>query len=290
MAPKADDKEREKKKKSSSDKPKDGSKDPTAKKEKSSSKDASSKERPHKSGKDGADGVKSASKDGKSSSKDSKSKSKGQLLDIAAVPSGFPAACFAMLLRLQLAPVFHNIRWYRTWADAPNPADVCACAHWAMCSICSCFVFRCGFPSLNRYVECHCKSSRAVQTEAWCPAPVVNGKFLVLVECEHARSELAAAPSRIWSRTADPSKVSKKTAAEPAEDEVTAGTARQRAAEMKLAKQREAERKAASSYVADMDLPSSEESEEEVDNKHRGAEADDVPLTQRIRVRRDLAM
>ncbi len=71
---------------------------------------------------------------------------------------------------------------------------------------------------------------------------------------------------------------------------MTAGTARQRAAEMKLAKQREAERKAASSYVADMDLPSSEESEEEVDNKHRGAEADDVPLTQRIRVRCNLVV
>ena len=35
-----------------------------------------------------------------------------------------------------------------------------------------------------------------------------------------------------------------------------------------------------------MDLPSSEESEEEVENKHRGAEGDDeVPLEQRIRVR-----
>ena len=41
--------------------------------------------------------------------------------------------------------------------------------------------------------------------------------------------------------------------------------------------------------MADMDLPSSEESEEEVDNKHRGAEADDVPLTQKIRVRRQSA-
>ena len=72
-----------------------------------------------------------------------------------------------------------------------------------------------------------------------------------------------------------------------AEEEPSAGTARQRAAEMKLAKQREAERKQASSYVADMDLPSSEESEEEVDNKHRGGAGadDDVPLTQKIRVR-----
>ena len=87
-------------------------------------------------------------------------------------------------------------------------------------------------------------------------------------------------------QSADPSKTSKKAAAEPSAEEVTAGTARQRAAEMKVAKQREAERKAASSYVADMDLPSSEESEEEVDNKHRGGDADDIPLTQRIRVRK----
>ncbi len=99
MAPKADDKDKEKKKKSSSDKAKDGSKDPTAKKEKSSSKDASGKERPHKSGKDGADGVKSASKDGKS-------KSKGQLLNKAAFLSAFRAACFAKLLRLLLAAIF----------------------------------------------------------------------------------------------------------------------------------------------------------------------------------------
>lgn len=35
-----------------------------------------------------------------------------------------------------------------------------------------------------------------------------------------------------------------------------------------------------------MDLPSSEESEEEVENKHRGAEGDDeVPLDQKIKVR-----
>lgn len=34
-----------------------------------------------------------------------------------------------------------------------------------------------------------------------------------------------------------------------------------------------------------MDLPSSEESEEEVENKHRGAEGDDeVPLDQKIKV------
>ena len=79
MAPKADDKEKEKKKKSSGDKAKDGSKDATAKKEKSSSKDATGKDRPHKSGKDGADGVKSVSRDGKS-------KSKGQRLDVASSP------------------------------------------------------------------------------------------------------------------------------------------------------------------------------------------------------------
>ena len=35
-----------------------------------------------------------------------------------------------------------------------------------------------------------------------------------------------------------------------------------------------------------MDLPSSDESEEEVENKHRGAEGEDeVPLEQKIKVR-----
>lgn len=36
--------------------------------------------------------------------------------------------------------------------------------------------------------------------------------------------------------------------------------------------------------MQDMDLPSSEESEEEVENKHRGTEGDEVPLEQRIKV------
>ena len=36
--------------------------------------------------------------------------------------------------------------------------------------------------------------------------------------------------------------------------------------------------------MQDMDLPSSEESEEEVENKHRGAEGDEVPLEQRLKV------
>lgn len=40
-----------------------------------------------------------------------------------------------------------------------------------------------------------------------------------------------------------------------------------------------------------MDLPSSEESEDEVENKHRGAEGEDeVPLEQKIKVRAALCL
>ena len=87
MAPKAEEKDKEKKKKSASgDKAKDG-KDPTAKKEKpSSSKDASGKDTKHKS-KDGADGSKSSTKDGKS-------KSRGLCIAlVACMVEAIPSSC-----------------------------------------------------------------------------------------------------------------------------------------------------------------------------------------------------
>ena len=70
MAPKADEKDKDKKKKtSSSDKTAKDGKDPAGKKDKSSSKDASGKDTKHKSSKDGVDGGKSVPKDGKTKSR-----------------------------------------------------------------------------------------------------------------------------------------------------------------------------------------------------------------------------